>query len=121
MNDFHVEEIAAILEYSDTEDNSRIPQEVFDVIYSLGRDAGNEEEFQYAYRILLMLCKRKNRYVRAYAILGLSLLAGSGTMQRDIIIPIILRELQAADGWSKAKIMAAVDDLNFKLGWDIEI
>lgn len=124
MNNFHTDQIAEILNYPDPAHDDEIPQQVFDVIYSLGRDAENEEEFLYAYNLLLELCKRKSHRVCAYAILGLSLLAlnqESGLLNRDEIVPIIMRELPENKGLAQSWILDAIDDFNQLLHWKIKV
>lgn len=123
MNGFYMEEIENILNYPPDLEDSQIPKEVFDVIYSLGRDAENEEEYVYAYGILLELCKRKSRHVRAYSILAMSLMARSGVLQREDLVPIIENEWNGNDmnEWSRNTIRSAVDDFNLFLGWNVKV
>lgn len=121
MNGFNTEEIAKKLDYSDDMPDDQIPTEIFGVIYSLGRDAENQSEYEYAYNILLDLCGRKSRRVRACAILALSLMADSGILEKDRLMPIILEEYMDTDELSRGNIAAAVDDLNMILGWDIKL
>ncbi len=121
MNGFNTREIEQILGFPDIEPDKEIPQEIFGVIYSLGRDAENEEEAEYAYQHLLSLCNRRNAGVRAYAILGLSLLATKRGPDKEVLEPIIMREWKMRTGKTAGTLRDAVDDLNYFLGWNIQL
>lgn len=126
MNSFDEERIKQVLNAPDSEFDNEISQELCGVIYSLGRDACNEEEFDYALNILLNLCERKNACVKSQAILGISLLSlnteFNRKLDRAIIEPIILREYQNARLPDiRGRISDAAEDLNFALGWNIAL
>lgn len=75
-----------------------------------------------AFDILLSLCNRKARSVRAYAILAMSLLAVMrGRLEREIVEPIIKREWETTDARNKSTIETAVDDINFALKWNMTL
>jgi len=120
VNNFKTAEVEQLLDAPDYEDNSIINPELFSMIYSLGRDAENEEEYQYALNILLSLCDRKAQRVRAMAILAISLLAiYHRRLKREKIEPIIKREWEIADDESKITIQDAIDDINHAMNWNI--
>lgn len=126
MNNFDKEKIEQIINLSDSESDNDIPQELYGVIYSLGRDAENEEEFDYALDLLLRLCERKNARVRSQAILGISLLSLNAEFNRKLnratIEPIIIREWKNAVGDDiRGAIAVAADDINLALGWYIPL
>ena len=120
MNNFKTAEVEQLLDAPDYEDNSIINPELFSMIYSLGRDAENEEEYQYALNILLSLCDRKAQRVRIRAILAISLLAiYHRRLEREKIEPIIKREWEIADDESKITIQDAIDDINHAMNWNM--
>ena len=122
MNGFKVTEIEQLLNAPDYEDSNQINPELYSAIYSLGRDTKNEEEYQYAFNILLSLCDRKARRVRAYAILAMSLLAVTqGRLERERVEPIIKREWETTNEENKSTIQDAVDDINHLLHWNIKL
>ena len=121
---FLKEDIAAILAFPDLGDNSHVPKAVFDVIYSLGRDAEDEEEAKYAYEQLIALCKRSSPHVRGYSLLSLGLLSQRWhkimTDDYDEVAAILLRELETGDAWELGQIEAARADFRQFLGWKFE-
>lgn len=126
MNNFDKEKIEQIINLPNSEFDDDIPQELYGVIYSLGRDAENEEEFDYALALLLELCGRKNARVRSQAILGISLLSlntqFNHKLDRATIESIIMREWKSAENSAiRSTIADAADDINFTLGWDISL
>lgn len=118
VNGFHAADIDSILGGSYSQEPPE--QAVFDVIYCLGRDAGNETEFHYAHSHLLKLTAHPNRDVRAYSVLALSMLAFHWPVDKDKVIPIILEEWSAASEQRKGWLITAAEDLQF-LGWDISL
>lgn len=122
---FHYDEIEATLNYPDTDDNRSVPKEVFDVIYTLGRDAQTEEEASYAYKTLLSLCDRESGHVRGYAVLALSMLSlnWAKIMEEDYdtVAAIITRETERADIWEREQLEAAKADFREQLGWKFEL
>ena len=120
MNGFDKNKIESILRTSEGKQDDEITQDIYGVIYSLGRDAGNEEEHRYAYALLLQLCEHVNPHVRAYSILGLSLMAGSNILEKEVILPIIINEWKENKEYRKT-IQAAIDDLNYRLKWNIRL
>lgn len=126
MNNFDREKIQQIINLPDSEFDDDIPQELYGVIYSLGRDAENEEEFDYALALLLELCDRKNVRVRSQAILGISLLSlntqFNHKLDREIIESIIMCEWKSTENSViRSAIADAAYDINFALGWDISL
>ena len=120
MNNFKTAEVEQLLDAPDYEDNGVINPELFSMIYSLGRDAESEEEYQYALNILLSLCDRKAQRVRVSAILAISLLAiYHKRLEREKIEPIIKREWEIADDESKITIQDAIDDINHAMNWNM--
>jgi len=120
VNNFKTAEVEQLLDAPDYEDNGVINPELFSMIYSLGRDAENEEEYQYALNILLSLCDRKAQRVRVSAILAISLLAiYHKRLEREKIEPIIKREWEIADDESKITIQDAIDDINHAMNWNM--
>ena len=121
MNNFKTVEMEQIINTPDYADDELISSELFGVIYSLGRDAESEEEYQYALNLLLSLCDRKAPRVRAYAILGISLLAMNHgyLLERERIEPIIKNEYEAANEENKPTIQDAIRDINYALKWNI--
>ena len=122
MNNFKTVEVEQLLDTPDYEDNDLINPNLLSMIYSLGRDAENEEEYQYALNILLFLCDRKSQRVRANAILAISMLAiNHKRLEYEIIRPIIKKTWEVADDESRATIQDAVDDINFAMKWKIVV
>jgi len=122
MNNFSQNEIKRIIDMPDSKNDSEIPEELFGIIYSLGRDAETEEEYIYSFGLLCELCNRDNAKVRAYSILGLSLLAVYHKhLDIEIVKPIIENELLVATSNNRMTIIDAVDDINHILGWNIKL
>jgi len=123
VNNFKTVEIEQIINAPDYADDSFISSELFGVIYSLGRDAENEEEYQYALNLLLSLCDRKAPRVRAYAILGLGLIAMNHgyLLERERIESIIKNEYEAANEENKSTIRDAIGDINYALKWNMTV
>ena len=120
MNNFRVEEIDQVIT-SVTDD--AITPELISVIFCLGRDAENEEEYDYAFSKLLELYERKNATVKAQVIQAFSLLAvlkqDIKTLDRAIVEPLILSANSSAVGTNKSTIQDAIDDINHSLNWNI--
>ena len=91
MNNFRVEEIDQVI--TSVPDDAITPN-LSSVIFCLGRDAENEEEYDYAFSKLLELYERKNATVKAQVIQAFSLLAvlkqDIKTLDRAIVEPLIL-------------------------------
>lgn len=118
MNGFYTEHIAKTLEFPDAEE--RPGQEVFNVIFSLGRDADNREEAEYAYDLLISLTEKKSADVRAYALAALAVMAvlKDGKMLRNIydkkkVLSLIKRNLKLCgeNEWAKGTLECALSDL----------
>lgn len=120
MNGFDQETIDAIIKMSENKQDDEIQHDIYGVIYSLGRDAENMEELQYAYNRLLKLCKDTNPHVRAYSILALSMLAGSSIVKMETVVPIIMEEWKINKEY-RDTIKDAVDDLKERWKWDINL
>ncbi len=117
QNGFCVEEINKII---NRDCNVGLTSELEGVIYSLGRDVGNNEEYEYAFSCLLFLSKSPIKDIRVKSILGFSLLAYSvKKLDREIVEPIIISEWSNADIKQKGVIETAVEDINFFLKWDL--
>lgn len=120
MNNFSVAEIEQIIQsVSDKETNP----EIFSIIYCLGRDAENEEEYDYAFSKLLELYEMGNETVKAQVIQAFSLLAvlkkDIKILDRTIVEPLILSANSTAVGRNKQVIQDAVDDINDSLNWHL--
>ena len=120
MNNFRVEEIDQVITSVPDEE---ITSELISVIFCLGRDAENEEEYDYAFSKLLELYERKNATVKAQVIQAFSLLAvlkqDIKTLDRAIVEPLILSANSSAVGINKSTIQDAIDDINHSLNWNI--
>lgn len=120
MNNFLTEEIEGIIEsVPDTETTI----ELSSVIFCLGRDAENEEEYDYAFSKLIELYKRENDTVKAWVIRSFALLAvlkkDIKELDRAIVEPLILHAYSRAGGTNRQTIQDAIDDINFSLKWGI--
>jgi len=99
---------------------------IFNLPLALGENAENDEEYEYAFNVLVSLSERKNAQIRANAILGFAFLARTnGKLDKDIVLPIIKKvwrqnDIQNDTG-KRGNIIAAVDDINQFLNWDINI
>ena len=120
MNSFLVEEIERIIKATP---NNEATIELSSVIFCLGRDAENEEEYDYAFSKLLELYKRDNETVKAWVIQAFSLLAVLKTdikkLDRSIVEPLILTAYSRSIGSNRATIQDAIDDINHSLNWSI--
>ena len=120
MNNFSVEEIEQVIT---AVPNEEITPELSSVIYCLGRDAENEEEYDYAFSKLLELYERKNETVKAQVIQAFSLLAvlknDIKKLDKSIVEPLILSAHSTAVGANKFTIQDAIDDINHSLNWNI--
>ncbi|MBQ9745564.1 MAG: hypothetical protein IJW21_01930 [Clostridia bacterium] len=117
MDGFYTDEIEKILGFPDTEE--RPEQEVFNVIFSLGIDAENREEVEYAYNLLISLTEKKNADVRAYALASLAIMARQKKreMLKNIydkkkVLSLIKMELELCkeNEWAKATLKDALGD-----------
>ena len=123
---FNYDEIEATLNYPDTDDNRSVPKEVFDVIYSLGRDAQTEEEAVYAYKTLLSLCDRESGHVRGYAVLALSMLSLNwAQIMEEEDIPKEIRNVLGSDVRSRLDrmihdvIMTSLDSPDIRMSDEV--
>lgn len=115
MNHFHENEIEKMIERGCDENHN---PNIMGVIYSLGRDAENEEEYQYAVQKLLQIFDAGTDSVRAYCIQALSLLAVYGfPLDKNRIAPLILRERKNATGKNLSIINDAMEDLALSQQW----
>lgn len=118
MNHFYIKEIEDILSRGYNEIHN---PDIMGVIYSLGRDAENNEEYQFAAGKLLQIFDGGTDGVRAYCILAFSLLAVSGfSLDRDRIAPLIIQERKRAEGKNLQIINDAIEDIEMALGWRLE-
>lgn len=119
MNRFCKEKIERVL---DTANEGIISDDLFAVIYSLGRDAANAEEYDYAINILERLSKHSSISVISMVILAYSLLAVyHGHLEREKVEPVIQQAWAAADGIERTRIRDATEDINCALKWDINL
>lgn len=119
MNNFKVKEIEAILNAGKDE---KINPDILGTVYSLGRDAENDEEYDYAFNMLLEIYENASDRVRVFVILAFSLLAVyHKRLDRKIVEPIIMREWHIADSINKSTIQNAVDDINYTLKWNLHL
>ena len=113
MNNFHVEEIEHII--SSTTDTEFSP-ELASVIFSLGRDAENEEEYDYAFEKLTKLFRRGNEDVRAQVIQAFGIMAvlkkDIKPFDKDYVMTLIQEALKTASKENQGIIMDAIDDIN---------
>lgn len=120
MNNFLVEDIERILKA--VRDNETTI-ELSSVIFCLGRDVENEEEYDYAFSKLLELYKRDNDTVKAWVVQAFSLLAvlkkDIKILDRSIVEPLILTAYSQSVGSDRATIQDAIDDINHSLNWGI--
>lgn len=118
MNNFNQEKIKLIIEKGKNELNN---PEILSVIYSLGRDITNEEEYNYAIDILLFLYNNSTEKIKANIILAFSLIAiNYQKLDREKIEKLIIKEYSIAKDENKEIISNAIDDINFALKWDIK-
>ena len=122
MIHFFTDEIEQVINsVPDTE----ITPELSAVIYSLGRDAENKEDFEYAFGKLLELFERENETVKAQVIQALSMMAvlkkEIKKLDKKVVEPMILRAVFCADERNKAIIQDAVDDINYSLKWKLKL
>ena len=118
MNGFDFAHIEKTLQFPDTEE--RPEQEVFNVIFSLGRDAENWDEVKYAYDLLISLTEKKCQDVRVYALASLGVMA---TLKKKRMLKKIFdkkkvrslmdRELAICgeNEWARGTLECALSDL----------
>lgn len=117
VNNFNRKEIEKIIASAGSE---QVPPELAGVIYSLGRDAENDEEYEYSFRLLTGLFLHKSAYVKSMVILGYSLLAlYHEKLNRKITEPLIREAWAATGGDDKIRVKDAADDINRILKWNI--
>ena len=120
MNNFRVEEIEQVITSVPDEE---ITSELISVIFCLGRDAENEEEYDYAFSKLLELYERENETVKAQVICAFAMLAvlkkDIKILDRSIVEPLISSANSNAVGTNKSTIQDAIDDINHSLNWNI--
>ena len=120
VNNFLVEDIERVIT---TVPDNETSIELSSVIFCLGRDAENEEEYDYAFSKLLELYKRDNETVKAWVIEAFSLLAvlkrDIKKLDRSIVEPLIRTAYSRSVGSDRALIQDAIDDINQSLDWDL--
>lgn len=120
MNNFLAEDIEQVMT---TVPDNETSIELSSVIFCLGRDAENEEEYDYAFSKLLELYQRDNETVKAWVIEAFSLLAvlkrDIKKLDRSIVEPLIRAAYSRSVGSDRAMIQDAIDDINQSLGWDL--
>jgi hypothetical protein len=119
MNRFHTQEIERVVSEAQ---NGPIPEELSGIIYSLGRDAENDEEYDYAFHLLTTLSRHHSVSIVSMVIVAYSLLAlYHKRLDRAVVEPIIKKAWSSAKGSDKARIRDAVDDINYSLKWKLDI
>lgn len=116
MNNFETDTIEKIIaEYND----SKNIEKLCGVIFSLGRDAENDEEYDYALKKLVQLSEIDNPAVLSNIILAFSMLAlYHKRLDRTITEPIIKKAVKLAESPDdKVRISDAVSDIKRFLGW----
>ena len=120
VNNFLVEDIERVMT---TVPDNETSIELSSVIFCLGRDAENEEEYDYAFSKLLELYQRDNETVKAWVIEAFSLLAvlkrDIKKLDRSIVEPLIQTAYSRSVGSDRAMIQDAIDDINHSLNWDL--
>ena len=101
--------------------NEETNPQILGVIYSLGRDAENDEEYDYAVHMLLSIFEKGTAWIRANCILAFGMMAiYHRKLDEEIIRPLIEQEAATATGNNLSMIQDAVKDINFAMGWGIE-
>lgn len=119
INRFNTDEIDRVVSSASSES---ISPDLPGIIYSLGRDAENEEEFEYAFQLLASLSSHQSIHIVSMVILAFSLLAVyHKRLERGIAEPVIRKAWAAAEGLDKARIEDAVDDINDILKWNLKL
>lgn len=119
MNGF---DTAAIEQVVSAARGGQISPELPGIIYSLGRDAENDEEYAYAFETLLSLSSCSSIFVVSMVVLAFSLLAVyHKRLDRAVVEPLLRRAWERAEGSDKARIQCAVDDINHALQWNFEL
>lgn len=117
MNRFHTQEIERVVSEAQ---NGPIPEELSGIIYSLGRDAENDEEYDYAFHLLTSLSTHHSIFIVSMVIVAYSLLAMyHKRLDRAVVEPIIRKAWITAQGSDKARIADAVSDINHALKWKL--
>jgi hypothetical protein len=120
MNDFCINEINNII--NSTMDKGLQP-ELASVIFSLGRDAENEEEYDFALSKLMELYERDSEDIKAQVIQALAMLAvlhkDIKVLDKSVIEPMILRVAATVSDKNKQIIFDAMRDINQSLGWNL--
>ena len=122
LNGFHVEEIERIISGA-TE--GELSHELSSVVYSLGRDVENEEEYDYAFSKLLEIYEKGNENVKTRVLGAFSMLAvlhkDIKTLDISIVEPLVIETYSRANSANKYVIQDAVDDINFSLKWNLNL
>ena len=120
MNNFFINEISGVM--ASTIDKGLTP-ELASVIFSLGRDAEFEEEYDFALSKLMELYERDNEDVKAQVIQAFAMLAvlkkDIKMLDRSVIEPLILKAAATASDKNKYIIFDAIEDINHSLGWNL--
>lgn len=123
MNNFKLNEIESVIK--STPDDA-FTKELSSVIFSLGRDAENEEEYDYALSMLFLIFNRDNESVKAEVIQAFSLISilkkEIKKLDVKIIEPLVhIAWSNAKSDKNKAKIKYSVEDINLNLNSNINL
>lgn len=119
MNQFYTEKMESVVAAAA---GGQVPPELPGVLYSLGRDAETEEEYDWAFSLLMRLADHPSPHVVSLVILSLSLLAVfHGRLDREAAEPVIRRGWALAKGPDRGRIWDAVEDIRLSLGWDLTL
>lgn len=107
---------------SDTEINHILEKGDIDELMRLPLSVGlYHRSWKFAQNLCVRLSDHENAEIRANAVLGFSYIARTkGILEKQIVLPIVLRELEENEEYHWA-IVEAVDDINIFMKWKIGI
>lgn len=102
-------EIFAILEHGNINDLSTLPLTVGE----------HHPDWKFAQNVCVRLSDHNDAMIRANAMLGFAYIARTkGKLDKNIVKPIILRELKE-NKFNKGRITDAIDDIKIFMKWDV--
>lgn len=120
MNNFFINKINGVM--ASTIDKGLTP-ELASVIFSLGRDAECDEEYDFALSKLMEIYERDNEDIKAQVIQAFAMLAvlhkDIKVLDKSIIEPMILKAAATASDKNKHIIFDAMGDINHSIGWNL--